>query len=979
MRPWLALPNGGHRADGMAFARKAACKGLAATAFVALLSGCGIIRVDGADIGPTLADLSAPILPVVRTPLNSASVASIEAGYRSALEVTNDPELRQQILVRLADVQMQKSEREQFDEGDKALASSNFDAAITEYNQLLDSKKSSETDRSSDERLLYRLAKAYAMDSRLDESNQALAQLVERYPNSPYLGEAQFRMAEHAFSSGDYKRAQELYKKVIDGGEDAGFHTNALYMYGWSQFKDNQFRSSVEPFTLVLDKLIPADGNLESLPESSRGLVNDTLRVMGINFSYLDGAESIKEVYETLGPRHYQHLIYQQLGKFYLQKERYTDSAKTFDTYASTFPSTVRAPDFALQRLEVLKRGGLTEDVLASKEAFVAKFGVASEYWAGLTEPERDQRVRPTLLLFLDELSSFYHAKAQALLAAEDTAQQAAKTRKKRRKAVESASANFLTAADYYQQFIATFPSDKSLGEKTFLMAEALNDAGKFEAAVTAFERVGFELQDTEFGAKAGYNMIVTLQKLVDASEGEQQNLWRDQKIAAALSFAEVYPENTDAPAILIEAANNLFKQNKFEQALPIAQRVSQWQPTPNLEVQKTAWLIVAHIKFDAKLYAEAETAYREVLNRVDQYDPERSNVAERIAASMFQKAEQQAAAGNLPEAIEQLLAIEQVSPNSEIAIKAKYDAGNYLMEQENWGEAEILFSQIKSGFNQHPLTATLAPKFAVIYQELQLWDKAASALTDVARNTQDPEQKRQAMYLAAELYQKSGQDTAAIKAYTNYLNAYPKPFDLATEARYQLLQIATERRNLADRNYWQQQMIAADKKAGKNTTQRARFLAASAANEFALAEFNDFEKIKLILPIKKSLNKKKKALERTLDAYKEVIQYEVGDYVTEANYRIGNVYSQLSRDLMDSERPKGLDELTLEQYEILLEEQAYPFEEKSIELLATNAERAWDGFYDDWVKRSLEELAKLMPARYGKQESSMEVSSDLD
>ena len=154
--------------------------------------------------------------------------------------------------------------------------------------------------------------------------------------------------------------------------------------------------------------------------------------------------------------------------------------------------------------------------------------------------------------------------------------------------------------------------------------------------------------------------------------------------------------------------------------------------------------------------------------------------------------------------------------------------------------------------------------------------------------------------------------------------------------------------------------------------------MAAYASSEFALEEFNRFERIKLTLPIKKSLKQKKKALERTLDAYKTVIDYGVGEFVTEANYRIGNVYSQLSRDLLDSERPKGLDDLAMEQYEILLEEQAYPFEEKSVELLAANAERAWDGFYDDWVKRSLKELAKLLPARYGKQESTTEVSHGL-
>lgn len=59
------------------------------------------------------------------------------------------------------------------------------------------------------------------------------------------------------------------------------------------------------------------------------------------------------------------------------------------------------------------------------------------------------------------------------------------------------------------------------------------------------------------------------------------------------------------------------------------------------------------------------------------------------------------------------------------------------------------------------------------------------------------------------------------------------------------------------------------------------------------------------------------------------------------------------------------------EQYDVLLEEQAFPFEEKAIELHETNAQRTGDGVYDQWVQRSFDVLAKLKPARYAKTEIS--------
>ncbi len=60
---------------------------------------------------------------------------------------------------------------------------------------------------------------------------------------------------------------------------------------------------------------------------------------------------------------------------------------------------------------------------------------------------------------------------------------------------------------------------------------------------------------------------------------------------------------------------------------------------------------------------------------------------------------------------------------------------------------------------------------------------------------------------------------------------------------------------------------------------------------------------------------------------------------------------------------------MELEQYNVLLEEQAFPFEEKAIDLHETNARRTAAGLYDSWVKSSLSELAKLKPVRYGEAE----------
>jgi hypothetical protein len=123
---------------------------------------------------------------------------------------------------------------------------------------------------------------------------------------------------------------------------------------------------------------------------------------------------------------------------------------------------------------------------------------------------------------------------------------------------------------------------------------------------------------------------------------------------------------------------------------------------------------------------------------------------------------------------------------------------------------------------------------------------------------------------------------------------------------------------------------------------------------------------------------KKTKALDKAVKAYQKTASYGVSTFSTEAGFRLADIYAQLSVDLMASDRPFGLNELELEQYDILLEEQAYPFEDSAIDIHAQNVSRSWSGIYDEWVKNSFKALKKLLPGRYDKDEIMGEAVNEL-
>src|SRR5690606_13962265 len=125
------------------------------------------------------------------------------------------------------------------------------------------------------------------------------------------------------------------------------------------------------------------------------------------------------------------------------------------------------------------------------------------------------------------------------------------------------------------------------------------------------------------------------------------------------------------------------------------------------------------------------------------------------------------------------------------------------------------------------------------------------------------------------------------------------------------------------------------------------------------------------VIPLQQSLSAKQAAMKRALERYTRALDYGVAEVTTEATHGMAELYRELASALMNSQRPTELDELALEEYEVLLEEQAFPFEEQSIELYQANAARSAEGVWDEWVDSSFQALAKLMPARYAKAEIS--------
>ena len=94
------------------------------------------------------------------------------------------------------------------------------------------------------------------------------------------------------------------------------------------------------------------------------------------------------------------------------------------------------------------------------------------------------------------------------------------------------------------------------------------------------------------------------------------------------------------------------------------------------------------------------------------------------------------------------------------------------------------------------------------------------------------------------------------------------------------------------------------------------------------------FRRIALVEPLADNLRLKKKYMQSAIGFYGQAAAYQVSDVTLQSTFSIANIYQDFSVALLDSERPGNLSADELEQYNMLLEDQAFPFEEKSHRVL---------------------------------------------
>jgi len=870
----------------------------------------------------------------------------VRQAYRNYLALSQKTAInRRSALARLAELEIDYYDQLMADERPE---NNNKDRAIKQLDSSIALMKTALKDypkHKDNDHLLYQLIKAY--DKKSDNKNVLLAmrELVDNYAQSRFFTEIQFKLGEKYLTGNESIDAELAYSAALRRGDDGSvFYQRALYKRAWSRLRQSLYEDALEDFFDVLR--LSDFGEHRKMTAAENTLYDDILRGLSLIFINQGGLESLVSYFKRMRKSPYASAVFRKLGDTYLGQQRNQDAVAVYEAFVDNFPDSPHAPLFVVNVIETWSNNGLRDYELKARIKLDENYAPGSKFWTK-NDIRKYPNINDALKANILYMTSYYHSRYQHTKESDALA----------------------LAKNWYERYFRFFSNQKESANTHFLYAELLSDAGELSAALQHYDQASSTITRDKQSAEAAYARIVTVNTLSQQQKTKNrldEALFR-KKVSYTIDFAKKYPDDKRLPGALLHILEGLFNRKQYQQSLDTAMLF----PTSADKVLRDKVVVIeAHSQFALKNYKAAEALYAKLKNNIPAVFDKKNNISESLASAIYKQGELAEKNNDIPSAIKLYLRASESAPESAVAPIAQFDAANLLIKNQSFVSAIELLETFKQKYPNNKLQSQVSKKLAVLYLKEDHREKSAMALENFAKSGDSVrEERRDALWQAAELYQSVDNDEKARFLFSQYVLEYPQPLAPAMEARINLVALYGNIGDIKSQNHWRQSIVDAEKRAGNNTTARAQYLAAISALQLAVEFHEIFENIKLVRPLKESLRKKKTAMRSAINSLERVNHYAIEKTSTEATFRIAEIYNAFSKALINSPRPRGLQGLELEQYTLLLEEQAFPFEEKAIEYYKSNTTLVKTGTFDEWVGKSFKHLSVLLPSRYGKQE----------
>lgn len=825
--------------------------------------------------------------------------------------------------------------------------------------------------RPGNEEILYQLAHGYLDDGNWESYIAILERLTREYPDGQFSQESYFRLGEYYYGTGQASKSVPYYRQVLKK-DDFNFYDKALYKLGWVLFQGKDYEGAADKFLSLLErrKVTLTPEGQEEIGEISiieKDMVWDSIRNLVLLFDYMGGAERIANYFKVRGEQTFEPYIYRKLGDIYLATGRFSEAADIYEAFIKTNPYHEDAPVFHSKIVESYLRGNMLDLAFNSRIRLIETYRDDSIWYKsnrrGAQKRAREivQANKPLVKNDLFQLAKYHYARARASKKKEDIDE----------------------AITWLHRYPFNFPDDPESIELSFVLAEILYEMEYYDRAATEYEKVAYQYGPSPFTMESGYGALLSLEKIAKpAGEIRADNEYIQRLGESSKKFAAAFPEDKRVPEVLLNATEVFYHLGDFEECRNMAQQLMHHRLSTEKD-KYTAQRYIADSFVKEEAYGKGEEEIRKAISLVPQSDRQDLPMLERaLAASQYKQAEGLKSQGKIKEAADAFRRVYESAPGTDIAPVALYDAGVLYLQNKAEGDAINAFQLLFLRYPSSKYTPVAVSEWGEILESRGTYVSAAEIYENASSVLEERSIRETLLYKAIILYDKSGNVDARYNNYFRNFERFQTEFPDSQRLIELTFRAAANREALKDyatAKRFYEKTVALQKRLGASASIENTLLAAKA--QLILGDFKkkNYEYIKLVNPVEENLKKKEGLLKEALADYTAAARYRIADVTAEATYKMGEMFEHHRDAIMTSERPSELTSEQMEEYNFMLEEQAFPFEEKAIGIHEGNVRKTVEeGIYNGWVKKSYGHLASLVPAKYKREEEGKPYAGNL-
>ncbi|HBQ18621.1 MAG TPA: hypothetical protein DEF51_48345 [Myxococcales bacterium] len=483
---------------------------------------------------------------------------------------------------------------------------------------------------------------------------------------------------------------------------------------------------------------------------------------------------------------------------------------------------------------------------------------------------------------------------------------------------------------------------------------------------------------------------------------GETEN---DVRFSSAIElYVELFPDDPDLPEILFRQGQLYYDREIYDPAVRLFGQLL--ERFPNSPYAVTAGERILESFNRARDYQNIETWARRLKDSpAFQTEESQRRLDTLILTAVFATGEQLAQRGEHEDAATAYLRAAREFPRDDRAPQAYFNAGLEYQAAGNLGGASSAYDQL---IQTHPGTeigARGAWNGAQMYESIAQFSDAARFYESYAESFPNGTQAEDALYNATLLRVTAGDSGPAVQNGERFLERFGRSDD-ATEVTFLIAQAHANAENWNEAAQVYQRFIrrtrdsnrqieahtrmaealtrGGDTSGASNALNQAVRLARRRRNQLnetglyyaAQARFRqaeqilaEYEAIQIAGPmdsLRQRLERKSELLRRAAEAFADVVQFQVAEYVTAALFQIGRSYELYAEGLRDTPTPEGLSEEEEMAYFDQLSSFVIPIEERALEAYEGGYQTALElRIFNRWTAQLREGLTRLNDVQY--------------